>query len=318
MTHVTSSRKSTIESGKGATLHTCLLLASYVGTGLIIFLPNRVGDAIVQAPPHWGLGARDLIKICLLHPLCMVSSFLHLLFLHRSCTRAQKHRQNSGAPEAWPLSTFAVLLALSVVIASEGAGMHVATNALHSIVNPGNEYRPHAPHLERVLYFMDEILGHRVWFFGLALMWSVLLFAERSARACMRAQLCTHGKGRSVCASVWLHLFALLHGFGWFAAGVEGQTLEVITIPFSLFAIAFAACCPAGSDRSKTFKERAEESSFFPHVPPLAYALGVSGVVCIVLSGLWCYFYGYPPPEFRVLGLGHFHSWPKQLLQMLM
>ena len=256
-----------------------MFCASFAASAGSVFIPGVV-DRLVPLPD--GLAFRDVLRGLFLTPAAVLASFWLLTSL---------------IGPGKPLRSSFALLALFVLaqsIALQGQGIHLASNSIHSHVNPGNELPSNASRFARLLYFFDEHLGHHVWFCGLCSGWLVLLLAERRAGGAA-----PHAAGfvEVLCVCV----LGAIHGVGWFAVGVEGQASLTVTLPFSVIAL-------LGTGERWMRGQRCGSVELY---------FAVCALVCVSATVAWGSTFGWHMPEFRVLGLGPFSTWPGQAIGAL-
>jgi len=251
-----------------------LVSVLYLSCHAVPLLPRWIDDAFTI--PVEGFTWHELTEM-ILSPMLLCSIFALYQHLIVECKK-----NPSSFRYIFP---FLVITCLS----QQGQGIHIAANTIHSTISPGNEYNPRAGLTQRLTYFLDENLGHHLIFFGLALSFSLLIFYDKTLQKIL-------GNKTEQIPRIWqLIIFALsvLHGLAWFMAGVEGQTVKTISLPFSLILTV---------DFLLSFIRRAREGSVTRYFQMV-------GIVSLVLLLWWGWRYRWDWPEFRVLGLGPFSTW---------
>jgi hypothetical protein len=113
------------------------------------------------------------------------------------------------------------LLLLSALLYATGYGINLSANAIGRLVDELAHTQP-----SRLIYFLDEHLGHVLWHAGMIGTTTALILSDRFAGArplTLRAVLGAIG-----------------YSFAYFTEGVEGQTVAML-LPFSVIVVAALA-----------------------------------------------------------------------------
>jgi len=250
----------------------------YLACHAIPLLPRWIDDTFTI--PVEGFTWHELTEM-ILSPtlLCSIFALYHHLIVERK-------KNPNNLRYIFPFLVIAC-------ICQQGQGIHMAANTIHSTISPGNEYNARAGLTQRLTYFLDENLGHHMIFFGLALSFSMLIFHDKILQKSLR-------KTPDHVPFLWqlvIFILSLFHGLAWFMAGVEGQTVKTLSLPFSLILTV---------DLLISFVRRGREGRVTRY-------FHTTGIVSLVLLLWWGWRYHWDWPEFRVLGLGPFSTWLGQL-----
>jgi len=203
----------------------------------------------------------------------------------------------------WQLIPFLVLS----TIASYGQGVHMAGNAIHSLLSIGQEYNPNAGLTLRVVYFLDEYLGHHLLFAPLAILTLILIYLDKQKQTQEQQRTQRQQRQRQqqnfllrLLSSFLVYFFGFLHGVAWFSSGVEGQTVLTVSLPCSILILGDFLV-----DVIRR-KKAGDVTTYFR----------VAAIVSFILFVLWGWKFGGKFPEFRVLGLGPFSTWLGQFKEM--
>jgi len=140
--------------------------------------------------------------------------------------------------------------------------------------------------LQHTVYFLDEYIGHSMAFYGWIIIFILMILADETRKV---------DATTSYLELLVLFILSSIQGIGWFMAAVEGQ-----------FAIPGMTICLLGT-MNLLFRSA-------PTKHPISFCFHFASFVCLTLLILWGYYYSWTWPEFRVLGLGTFSTWPGQFL----
>lgn len=176
-----------------------------------------------------------------------------------------------------------VLFIFGISIACDGHGIHMAANRIHSFIAPGNEWNQRASKLQAIVYVIDEILGHSITFSAWIFVFLLLIWADETRK---------NQEKTNYLEMIILLFLSLIQGTGLFFAAVEGQ-FAIPGLTFSFIGIL---------SMLRIIK-------YFRYYPISIY-FHFSSFVCFLLTISWGYYFSWTWPEFRVLGLGPFSTWP--------
>ena len=184
------------------------------------------------------------------------------------------------------LCLWLILFVIGLSIGCDGHGLHLASNRIHSYISPGNEWNSNGNELQHTVYFLDEYIGHSMAFYGWIIIFILMILADETRKV---------DATTSYLELLVLFILSSIQGIGWFMAAVEGQ-----------FAIPGMTICLLGT-MNLLFRSA-------PTKHPISFCFHFASFVCLTLLILWGYYYSWTWPEFRVLGLGTFSTWPGQFL----
>ena len=177
--------------------------------------------------------------------------------------------------EAPELGATLVFLGL-VSLWAAGQGIHLAANAIDNLMEAQAEaglIQLEGNELYRLVYFLDEGLGHVVWHLGLLGLAGLLVWREWRDPAGQRTAWWPTG------------LFGVVYGFILFAITVEGQTVW-LGFPFAALLVVIGLAAGASRLRGQ---------------PLLAFFLVACGFACLLYAAWGIYWGGFP--EFGAVGL---------------
>jgi len=253
--------------------HIVIMSILYLSCHAVPLLPRWI-DKTFPLPVE-GFTWHELTEM-MLSPLLLCSVFA----LYQHLIKAR----NKQPAEFWYTLPFLVISCIS----QQGQGIHLAANTIHSTISPGNEYNRHAGLTQRLTYFLDEYLGHHLVFTGLALIFTLLIIQDKLAQNQKQARLPI-----SMFWHVAVFMLGVLHGVAWFMAGVEGQTVQTVSLPVSVILTV---------DLLLSTVRRGGDG-------PVTRYFQVSGLISLGLLLWWGWRFNWSWPEFRVLGLGPFSTW---------
>jgi len=226
----------------------------------ILSLVFQVALIVLRAPfPAYPLTSwQDAID--LLSPLVLIP--LYWVMYRRGSRRAAEE------PSDLPFLIFATIWAV-------GHGIHLASNSIHNLADAealGRELDIRGSDLYRLIYFLDERLGHTAWYLGILGLAAVLMWREARSPAGI--------------ATVWWAavVAGVIYGFTCFCIFVEGQAVP-LGLPFAAIVTAYALRV------RRTLPQR-----------PLAAFFGIAFLVALLLFAVWgIRWHGFP--QFSDVGL---------------
>lgn len=156
----------------------------------------------------------DFIDLAVMAPFLAVSSY----FLYRiigSTSVLSKTRKR----------VLELVMIISFFLLFQGHGIHFAANSIHNLIDQGGVVVP--PDLFNLIYFYDEVLGHKISYFGLfgLIISGLLLGFVHAPREISRMEVMAIGG------------FGLFHGLSLSIAFIEGQSIIELLI-LAVFVIA--------------------------------------------------------------------------------
>ena len=160
-------------------------------------------------------------------------------------------------PKAW------LLAAIGSILYVEGHGIHLSANSISNVVADSVAVRStdDAARLEDVVHLWDEVVGHYVWYAGLAVLVAVCAFSCRGRRLAVPTSASVIGGSVS--------------GVTWATNGLEGGTAAA-SLTAAIVALVWAVRTDGG----------------------LRMALGAASVVAAVILGVYGIVHsGFPQPS---------------------
>jgi len=252
-------------------------------------LPHKLDHLLPIRIP--GFSWHEIVEL-LLYPL---SILLLIKLFHQLCSY-QKNPSSS-------LLSRQLLLLVGAMVSLQGQGIHLAANCIHSALPRTFEKFPtRGLHHEQVTYYLDEVLGHFLLFGGIAISLFELIRKEGQLLAdeqTAQKLLATQKKESSGFVKQSIALFlSQLHGFMWFLAGVEGQTVLTVSLPVCVIILV---------QNYLVFSKRQRSGLISSYLTKASW----NGLLFLLA---WGWYFGWTWPELRVLGLGPFSTWLGQFV----
>jgi len=118
----------------------------------IIGLGSTFIKGVLIPTPVISIG--DFIDLALMAPFLAISSYLLYRIIGSTSVLSKTKKR-----------LLELLMILSFFLLFQGHGIHFAANSIHNLIDQGGVVVP--PDIFNLVYFYDEILGHKISYFGL-------------------------------------------------------------------------------------------------------------------------------------------------------
>lgn len=196
----------------------------FLGYGAILFLPR--GSIAIPVAYEEGYVIWSSISLSAFLDIILTSPFLIIMFyfIHKAITE-QKGAENSN-PSQGKKDIIKFLFFGAAIMLVAGCIMHAVANELNGIL--GNPHPPSGA-LEILVYWFDEVLGHKLIHFGVMAFMIGLMVVQNWHRV---------DKQYTKIETIGLYFWAVVIGIIYMVATIEGQAgFDIMVIAIVLIAI---------------------------------------------------------------------------------